>query len=918
VSGNGHGLGVAARYFFDKAPEELTQLESAFIAGSVKRPNYYNPFLKNNRENPEQTAQRAAERIRYVLGKMRKANLISDEEFTRVSSEEIVFRQGKMSYTQNTVMDLVKEGVGAPYIAAALEENGISNISTSGCRIITSIDRKLQEKTVYALRRQLSQLDVNLRGYSRTKVQEEYAALDYPGDSDFIVGAFVFGTIAQATNTKEKTTVQVDFNEGGQTGVIDRAGIERMVASLTRYRRGAWATPSPADREGLLGELRAGDRVCASIREIDEAGALRLDLERYPQVEGGAFVLQEGAIRAMGGGMSNINFNRATSARRLMGSTLKPFLFAAALQLGWNPVDMISNQRTTFTFMNRPYAPQPDHNSPFSSVSLSWAGVTSENVAAVWLLYHLTDHLSPERIQELAKHLDMAPRVSDGRTEEYGQYMQRIRDRYGIILSRNYLEHAAFTSAVRALHPDFVFDNRSDEYNQLLRMRYDGEFLSLRSLQASLLSYQHLAESIIRRIDADSVFDNPAPLPVFSGGRLVRDTVGRFIFTKRQQLPPNWMEIGPLELKGHLEALLPGQAAAFWQQRVMLDGLVSATALQMVEEQLQGERGKYLIGRPYTLDILSEVREFRIMVGLQYMVRLAKASGIDSPFEPVLSLPLGSNVVTLAEITRMYETLVTGSRHDIAAAALAADEATSQTDPNSAAIIERIETPEGREVYTRSVQRVAVIHPKAAAAVSNILQNAIRYGTGKYAWENVQLQSSDPARNKTLAGMKLRYPLLGKTGTANDYRNAAFVGHVPVLAGDNQSLLSLRGGYTVGVYTGYDTNLAMVKRGTRVSGSVGALPAWSDIAQAILDTERVADRLDMVDLAFNGLSLQYPNVDQVFLPVDPQQGGQPVRLGAALRQSVAPLGPASLSFGAVVDGERFEPERLFEPFWKTR
>lgn len=120
-----------------------------------------------------------------------------------------------MSYTQNTVMDLVKEGVGAPYIAAALEENGISNISTSGCRIITSIDRKLQEKTVYALRRQLSQLDVNLRGYSRTKVQEEYAALDYPGDSDFIVGAFVFGTIAQATNTKEKTTVQVDFNEGG-------------------------------------------------------------------------------------------------------------------------------------------------------------------------------------------------------------------------------------------------------------------------------------------------------------------------------------------------------------------------------------------------------------------------------------------------------------------------------------------------------------------------------------------------------------------------------------------------------------------------------------------------------------------------------------------------------------------------------
>ena len=132
------------------------------------------------------------------------------------------------------------------------------------------------------------------------------------------------------------------------------------------------------------------------------------------------------------------------------------------------------------------------------------------------------------------------------------------------------------------------------------------------------------------------------------------------------------------------------------------------------------------------------------------------------------------------------------------------------------------------------------------------------------------------------------------------------------------SVLSLRGGYTVGVYTGYDSNLAMVKRGTRVSGSVGALPAWADIAQAILDTERVADRLDMVDLAFNGLSLQYPDVQQVFLPVDPQQGGAPGRLSGALRQSVAPPGPATLSFGEVIGGERFEPERLYEPFWKTR
>ncbi|MCI5136072.1 MAG: tetratricopeptide repeat protein, partial [Candidatus Electrothrix sp. AW2] len=40
------------------------------------------------------------------------------------------------------------------------------------------------------------------------------------------------------------------------------------------------------------------------------------------------------------------------------------------------------------------------------------------NVAAVWLLYHLTDRLSPAQIQELAKFLDMAPRDDSATTPE--------------------------------------------------------------------------------------------------------------------------------------------------------------------------------------------------------------------------------------------------------------------------------------------------------------------------------------------------------------------------------------------------------------------------------------------------------------------------------------------------------------------
>lgn len=916
VSGNGHGLGVAARYFFDKDPKDLSPLECAFIAGSVKRPNYYNPFLRKNMANMEEVRVRDEERVNYVLGKMRKAGMIGEAEYAQLKASDLVFKQGKMSYTQNTVMDLVKEGLETPFIADVLEENGISNISTSGARIITSLDKELQDRTLQALRRQLSQLDVRLRGYKRAEVQEEYQALAYLGDDSLLPGTFVFGTIASlATNRDGSPLVQVQLKDEQGTGRIVGEGFDRIADAYAKFTRGA-GRASAADRQALLKQLQSGDQIYVSIRKVNEDGSLELDLEKFPQVEGGAYVLQEGAVRAMGGGMSNINYNRATSAKRLMGSTFKIFLFTAALQLGWNPVDMINNSRQTFLFMRQPYAPQPDHHSPFSQVSLSWAGVTSENVASVWLLYHLTDHLTPTMIKELATQVDMAPRVTNGELETYQQYKARMRDRFGIVITREHLEPAAYNAAIRSLKPDFVFDNRTDEYARIEKLSY-GDFQGLRGLVSRLSEFRRSPLQETGGVDPDSAFDNPDATTVAEGnGRLVRDTLGRFIYTLRTELPPNWQMIEANTLSDYLIALPSGQYDAFWNEQVQLDGVLPAATLQQIEAQMRLERDKVDGDKLYTLDVLSDVQDFRVMLGLQYMVRLAKACGIDSNFEPVLSMPLGANVVSLSEMTRLYESIVTGSRHDAAdAPTLAEAELDGHVDPDAASIIERIETPEGRVVYTRQVVKTRVIDPKSSAAVCNILQNVIPYGTGRYAESHVRLRSDDPERQKMLDKLRQPYPLLGKTGTANDYRNAAFLGYVPVLAHD-QSGLSLESGYVVGVYTGFDANMPMVKGSFRVSGAQGALPAWSDIAQGILDVEKVADRIDPVDLTFNGLGLQYPDIGAVFVPVDPSAGGAMVYGAGLLKQNTPPGRPASLSFGTVGDRGQFVPERLFLPFWK--
>ncbi|MDD2466067.1 MAG: transglycosylase domain-containing protein [Desulfobulbus sp.] len=918
VSGNGHGLGVAARYFFDKDPQNLSLLECAFIAGSVKRPNYYNPFLRKNKTNAEEVRLRDEERVNYVLGKMRKADKLSDVEFAQLKASELAFKQGRMSYTQNTVMDLVKEGLETPFIADVLEENGISNISTSGARIITSLDKELQDRTLEALRRQLSQLDVRLRGYKRAEVQGEYEALGYSGDDALLPGSFVFGDITSIASSKEEgpsVAVQLKGGQGG-AGRIVGTGFDRIADAYAKFTRGA-GRASTSDRQALQKQLQAGDQIYVSIRSVNEDGSLQLDLEKYPRVEGAAYVLQEGAVRAMGGGMSNINYNRATTAKRLMGSTFKVFLFTAALQLGWSPVDMINNSRQTFMFMRQPYTPQPDHNSPFSEVSLSWAGVTSENVASVWLLYHLTDHLSSAQIKELATHVDMSPRVRDGEVETYQQYKERMRDRFGIVVSRDSLGQTSYSAAIGALKADFVFDNRSDEYQRIENLSY-AEFLSLQGLVSRLNEFRQSPLQGSGWVDPDSAFDNPGAVVPATNGRLVRDTLGRFIYTLRSELPPNWEMVGANTLSDYLISLPSGQYDAFWNEQVQLDGVLSVNTLKQITYQMRQERDKVDGDKLYTLDVLSGVQDFRVMLGLQYMVSLAKACGIDSNFEPVLSLPLGSNVVSLSEMTRLYESIVTGSRHDAAdAGTLAAAELDGHVDPDAASIIERIETPEGRVVYSRQVVKKRVVDPKSSAAVCNILQNVIPYGTGHYAKNHVRLRSDDPQRQKMLDKYRQPYPLLGKTGTANDYRNAAFLGYVPVLAQD-QSGLNLESGYVVGVYTGFDANMPMVKGSFRVSGAQGALPAWSDIAQGILDVEKVADRIDPVDLTFNGLSLQYPSIGEVFVPVAPAAGGAMVYGAGLVKQNTPPGRPASLSFGSLGERGQFIPERLFMPYWKNK
>ncbi|MBW1749172.1 MAG: hypothetical protein JRJ37_00425, partial [Deltaproteobacteria bacterium] len=596
-------------------------------------------------------------------------------------------------------------------------------------------------------------------------------------------------------------------------------------------------------------------------------------------------------------------------------------------------VDRLDNQRNVFVFMDRPYFPRPDHHSPFHFVSMSWAGVKSENVAAVWLLYHLTDQLTLPRLRDVAAYLDMAPRTEGNRTESYQSFKERMRDRFGIRVSRSVLDRAAYERAVKNLETDFLFDGRAAEYQRLKKLPYGLHFDNYRAAQVIALKDRklkkrqrkelHLRISILRRnyLALQGVQKSLLQYRSYlsSGMLQVGDPLTWFglFYTVANKVPDSWQVVSEQALRGRLQGLLPAEVDRFWG-RIRVNGLVSSYAFSQLQRQMQVERAALSSHKPYSLEVLATVSDYRVMLGLQYLIKLGRESGIASKLEPVLSFPLGSNVVSLAESVRMYETLVTGNRYDVLLPEGLEEIDLAEDDQDGLSIIERIEGPGGKVIYSREPDIQPVLDQRTSSAISNILQDVVLHGTGRYARDNVRLHSVNATREKELAKMDLPLPLMGKTGTANDYRNASFMGFVPAGIAPEGAALTFSPGYTVGVYVGFDSNVSMKKGSTRITGAQGALQAWSNIAGALYDLEGLGDQLDPVDLVFNGIGLKYPDTGQLFVPVDPKAGGTVVEGRGALKSLIPPDATVVLGYGQVNSNGHFEPKRSFRPFWMNQ
>jgi len=122
----------------------------------------------------------------------------------------------------------------------------------------------------------------------------------------------------------------------------------------------------------------------------------------------------DGAVRAMVGGRDAAGtglFNRATQARRQTGSSFKPFVYAAALDLGWRFDDIIFDGPLTLNIPGSgPWSPENYTREFYGDVTLTNALQRSLNTAAV----RLSEEVGRDAVRTVAAQFGIESSLAEG------------------------------------------------------------------------------------------------------------------------------------------------------------------------------------------------------------------------------------------------------------------------------------------------------------------------------------------------------------------------------------------------------------------------------------------------------------------------------------------------------------------------
>lgn len=402
---NAVGIKTAAKTYFGKEPKDLDTLESATLIGMCKNPSYYNPVRQ-----PE----RCLARRNVVLSQMMKAGHLSKAEYETMSLQPLNLNFHRVDHKQGTgtylrdylrIVMMAKKPVRSNYASwqgQKFYEDSIAwetdplygwcnknfnrdgrpyDIYSDGLKVFTTLDSRMQEYAEEAVRK-------HVQGELQTAFDKELRSNKNAPYASSLSREKVENNLRRAKRQSGRY-IQMKA-EGYSDAEIDDA----------------FNTPIEMS-------------VYTSHGEVDTLMSPMDSIKHYKSFLRTGFMCMEnetGHVKAYVGGVdySHFQYDMCTQGRRQVGSTIKPFLYALAMENGWSPCDVAPNVQQTYHVGNQEWTPRNGSRARYGEmVTLKWGLATSNNWISAWLINQLSPAALVRLIHEFGvQNRDIHPSVS--------------------------------------------------------------------------------------------------------------------------------------------------------------------------------------------------------------------------------------------------------------------------------------------------------------------------------------------------------------------------------------------------------------------------------------------------------------------------------------------------------------------------
>lgn len=387
-----YGVESAARLYFGKGIQDINLAEASLLAGLVKAPSTMAAHLGT---------PRSRERQLYVLGQMKKAGFIDEQQYQQTLEAPLNFIPSRPNLYRETspqFTEVVRR--------QAIDLMGEDELLTNGYRIHTTLDVEAQEMARDALRNGLDALAKRQRMSPKVAHLNQVQALTHLREQRETIKnrPLMIG--------QESDAVVREILTGGEGGGGLRLAIGDEEAFLpleeVKWILGGRRLDQYFAPDDLLMVRLTG--------QDPKTGRWLTVTAPPPDLQGGLVLIENktGRVLAIIGGrdFGQSQFNRAIQARRQPGSSFKPIVYTAAIDNGYTEASIVYDVPVSYSQGPGLPAWRPKNYSGRHSgaMTLYDALRSSINVVAV----KVCESISPKVVIEYARKMGIESPLYDG------------------------------------------------------------------------------------------------------------------------------------------------------------------------------------------------------------------------------------------------------------------------------------------------------------------------------------------------------------------------------------------------------------------------------------------------------------------------------------------------------------------------